>query len=344
MLISSTRRPHGAAVNSSIPSTQKTPDKKEQATLKPLTERWLVGEESYASTQDLVTALGQDAENVAATYVYTTDEAESPFTKSEKIKNAIGSGIHGALGGALAGACAGAIFTLIAGVGDVLGGLMGGRMDGVANSVLTVPLALGTLAGLGVGAAKGFQADNSPTEKAVSGVLNSKSDGLAFYPGGKVDEEVDLKAFASAPTAEVETLEIPKASRLSNAAKGATAAALVPAMLIPLAGPFLPVLAGENAGKELGDRTTLGSGLGALAGVGATAGIIAAISTGGVQGGLMAAGVLGVAGAVIQDRIRAKAPTSVEKRDYGVQWWNNSSGISQHTPHDPEEPHWTEEM
>ena len=304
-------------------TTVQTPQapKQERPVYKPLTEKWTVDTDSFTSTKDLVSK-GDALNNKSATYTYTTSADGAPFTRKEQLANAVGTAFQGATAGAIGGAVVGALISFVAGVGDILGGFMGGRMDGVSRSLLTVPIALGTLGGAAFGAAGGWQMEAKAGESTVRGTLQTENGQVNFYPNGQVQNKVNLTEFQSAPEAPTVQGTAAESKPLVNTLKGAAiGAATVPALMIPLAGMAAGGYVGATAGAALDQRTALGSGLGLAVGVASTAGTIYAINTAGFAGAAGVAAGLAVVGGAIGNAVFQGMESTPTQYASGEQWW-----------------------
>lgn len=306
--------------------------KPEQSQTKPLTERWTVDGASFSSTEALVDKLGPDFDKKAATYTYTTSAPEAPFQGSEKIKNAMGMGIYGAIGGAVGGAVVGGGLAFLSGVGSVLNGLMGGSMgSGAGTAILTVPIAIGATLGAGFAGHAGYNAQPESGERSVEGFLKVEGQEVSFYPGGRVDREVDLNAYKEATTPPLTKPTAEPQDKTKNTLKGAAVGAgLMVGAVVPVVGLGAGAVVGNQVGEAFGDkRTALAPALGTLAGVGVTAGIFGALSTWSQTGNwTVAAGLglgLGVAGAAVGHKVFSDMANQAPSRNYGEQWWNQGS-------------------
>ena len=124
----------------------------------------------------------------------------------------------------------------------------------------------------------------------------------------------------------------PESKPVRNALIGAAAgAAVVPGAFIPLAGLFGPAVIGSKIGDSLDKRTALGGGLGLLGGAAATGASVYALSQVTGYGPsnylplIAVASTLGVAGAVLGDKVLTSMNTVPAHRDYGQQWWSRHS-------------------
>lgn len=89
--------------------------------------------------------------------------------------------------------------------------------------VALILVARGAAIGAVGGAVSGY---SHPVEaqkvSGVAGRLQKKGDSLAFYPGGRVDKEVDVEAYQNAPVApRSERSQVEKQNALLNTLKGA---------------------------------------------------------------------------------------------------------------------------
>ncbi|MCA9776162.1 MAG: hypothetical protein KC800_05575 [Candidatus Eremiobacteraeota bacterium] len=325
MQIQSSKRPVQAQQTLAQPQTKEA---QEQKVFKPFQESWQIGEDTYASTADLVQANGH-LDNVEAVYRFQTEETPAPFTKGERIKNAAGTAIAGAATGAVGGAVVGAGLAILDTAGDILGGFMGGRMNGTSAALVFVPVAIGAAIGAGIGGTSGYKMDPAVSAGEVRGILSKTENGTAFFPNGQVDQKIDLNTFKNAPVPDVTPEQKPESKPVRNALIGAAAgAAVVPGAFIPLAGLFGPALIGSKIGESLDKRTALGGGLGLLGGAAATgAGFYALSQVTGYGPSnylplIAVASTLGVAGAVLGDKVLTSMSTVPAHRDYGQQWWS----------------------
>ena len=217
----------------------------------------------------------------------------------------------------------GAVGSFLGEVGDLFGAFLGGNPSSSSSSLLG-PVLVGASIGLVWSAIDGYQVDNQTAVEKVTGKLVKTGDKAAFYPGGNLDKEVDLKSYQDAPVAPVVEGRQPEPQNaLKNTLKGAGIGA---ACALPLVSYVLPTVAGVRAGQVLGDgRTSLGAGVGVIAGAAATVGGIMAWSQLGVTGGLIAAGGLALTGAALGHKYfseKAKQEAA-PARDFGQQWWTN---------------------
>lgn len=301
---------------------------------KPHTEQWTVDgqTDAFSSTASLVSQ-GEALSGKQATYTYTREAAPAPFTPGEKFANAVGAGLQGAALGAGVGAMVGVGLTVLAGVGDVLGGLMGGRMSGVSSAVMLVPVALGAGIGAVGGGVSGFRAEGPGVDGgSVSGTLQARDGKVFFYPGGQVDQEVNLNEFQSAGEAPLIKPDAVQTNAAFDAVKGAVVgAAMGPAVLVPIVGLGVGGYVGYQAGQALDQRTELGRGLGLTLGLGATAASVAVMrmewgSSSQLKAAGALAGVLGATGAALGHKIFEARAQQAEHHDYGTQWWNKNEG------------------
>jgi len=301
---------------------------------KPHTEQWSVDgqTDAFTSTASLV-AQGESLSGKRATYTYTKEPAPAPFTPGEKFANAVGMGLQGAAIGAGAGAVVGVVLTFIAGVGDVLGGIMGGRMSGVSSAVMLVPVALGAGIGAVGGGVSGYKSEGPGVEGgSVSGTLQARDGKVLFYPGGQVDEEVNLSEFQSAGEAPLIKPALVRTNAAWNAIKGAAiGAAVVPGVFAPIVGMGAGGYVGFQAGKALDQRTELGKGVGLTLGLATTAASVGIMqlemmSAGQLKAAGALAGVLGVTGAVLGNKVFNARAQKPEHHEYGAQWWNKNEG------------------
>jgi hypothetical protein len=317
MQISTTIRP---ASTRQPEAAQPTQDSK--PTLKPLHEKWTVGEDTFNSTQELLANVG-DLHNVEATYHYRAQDEAQPFTLSEKLKNAAGVGMGVSVAGAAGGAVVGGGLVFMAGLADLLNALVGGRSHGAGNALMLVPVAIGTALGAAAGAGIGYSLKANAAMEAVDGVLSREAGEAAFYPKGQVEAKVDLNKFQEATTPPVSPAKIEQAGTVSSVIKGGLAGALMaPASVIPLVGLAIPPVVGYHVGEAVGDRTALGKGAGVLAGAATVVGSYAAMSSGGAQAFAALAGGLALGGAVVGKKVFSEMGSTPARRDYGQQWWN----------------------
>ena len=330
MNISSTRK---LPVKSTVTANSQEQAQQPETQFRPLTERWEVNGESYESTAELL-AGAHTLENAEVTYHYTTEEQAAPFTKSERIKNTIGTGLMGAAAGSVVGAIGGTGLAFMAGVADIVGGFMGGRMQGVSRAVLWVPTLAGAAIGAAIGGSQGYEVDAPEVAGgSVSGLLTNNESGSVFYPNGKVDQKVDLNSFKDAPVPELTAEQRPGSKPVWNAVKGAAAgAAFIPAQFIPLVGLFSGPVVGSMIGDTFDDRTALGAGLGLAAGTGVGVATWYGISqaVGQMHGAnylplaAVATGLI-AGGAALGNKYFTETNTVPAHRDFGEQWWNQKS-------------------
>lgn len=328
MQIISTRVAPKAAPNQKALDAPK-PEETGAPVFKPLSESWSVGEDTYASTADLLAKAG-DADSLAATYNFTTEEKPAVFSGKEKAMNAAGGAILGATAGTVVGGIAGAALGFMSELGDLANGLMGGHMTGTSSAVVLVPLLAGAAIGAVAGGVTGGREQPEAAGGHVTGVLQKSKDGAFFYPDGKVENKVDLNAFKNAAVPELKAEQTAKSSTLKNALLGAAAgAAVLPSQFIPLVGVFGASVAGYQLGKAADRRTSLGAGLGLLGGAAATGGAIWTLNQAMNNGGgwplaLGVAGGMAVAGAAVGAAVMPKTEVVPAHRDYGAQWWNKA--------------------
>lgn len=287
---------------------------------RPLQERWEVGDEIHDSTSALLDSV-ESGQEMPASYVYSTEAPAQPFTQGEKVRNAIGNGLTGGVMGAAAGMGVSGLALVV----SALDSLTGGKE--ASTVTLLAPVVLGAVIGTGFGATQGYLSEVTPEEKSVKGLLKVEDGEIAFYPGQRVDQKVDLKVYSEAelPSPEV----VVEGNAVKNAMKGAVAGAAVTAVgALPVLGPPMAALAGRGAGKLLDRRTSLGAGLGTVAGLGLAAGatmaFFAPLDSTFPYFGAVAAGA-GIAGAVVGYLSTGDA---VPERNYGSQWWNDSQVMS----------------
>ena len=218
-----------------------------------------------------------------AVYRFQTEETPAPFTKSERIKNAAGTAIAGAATGAVGGAVVGAGLAILDTAGDILGGLMGGRMNGTSAALVFVPVAIGAAIGAGIGGKSGYKIDPGVSAGEVRGILSKTENGTAFFPNGQVDQKVDLSTFKDAPVPDVTPEQKPESKPVRNALIGGAAATGASVYA-------LSQVTGYGPSNYLP--------------------LIAVAST------------LGVAGAVLGDKVLTSMNTVPAHRDYGQQWWS----------------------
>ncbi len=295
---------------------------KASAQTRPLTEKWNVDGETFQSTADLV-ASGKTYDKVQANYRYTTEETRELSTGT-RVKNAIGTGLMGAVGGAVGGAFLGALGGLMSDVANILtfqGGAGG-------STELLIPVVGGAVIGGVWAALEGFKDKGEAAVEKITGTLSGKGESLAFYPNGRVQNEVSLGEFQTAKTPELAGKEATPVNGWKSALKGA---GLGVASTIPLVNYVAPAYLGAGIGAQLDKGSRLGSGIGLALGAGATVGIMAATVNFGWAGLAASAGVMGLAGAILapQTAKAAAAEVAQPSRDFGSQWWNKTVASAQ---------------
>lgn len=298
-----------------------SPQTEEEKLTRPVSEKWVVGETTYADTSELLSQLKLDSDNVDAVFHYKKQDEQAPFTQSEKLKNAFGGAVGGAAAGVLGGGLLAGGMAILGFLGDLASVVTRGSGSGITSSALMIPLIGGALIGAASGAVSSYKQTSEPETNTVSGTLGQQNGKLVFYPKGDVKKKVDLEAFNQAETPELKVPEQEEVSVVAETLKGAGAGVLLaPASFIPAAGIAMPFIWGADIGDKLNrGRTSMPGALGALAGLGAAAGSIYAATQHGWTGLAVAAGTLGIAGAVVGNQL-AKAPAFAE-RDFGSQWW-----------------------
>lgn len=322
-------------INVSMPKTQALKAQNKPTLTRPYSESWSVAGETFESTADLVGKLSS-GENIPATFTYRTAETSNPYSKTERIKNAVGQGLIGATAGAAVGGLVGAGLAYLTTIGQMLGSVMGGPMEGVSQAAVLVPLALGAAAGAAIGGGQGYSAEPAQGGGSVTGLLTKNEQGTMFYPGGQVDQKVSLEEFQQAPVPQPAPARTPASRPAANALKGAAlAGATIPAQLVPLGFLATPAL-GYKAGAALDSRTSLGRGLGLAAGTAVGVATIAALNSA-INGGnavplMLAAGGLVLGGAALGDKVFTQPASTSPTRDYGNQWWNTGRDTSPQEP------------
>lgn len=314
------------------PQSPKTPtsqpqEQASQPTLRPVKEQWVVGDKTYTDLASLM-AEQKDLANAAATYKWTAQDKPEPFTLKEKFLNAGGNALMGAGGGALAGAGFAAVGGFFKGLDSALGAFATHQpMRGTSVDFMTPMLICGGVAAA-VGALVGFGGSPENESGEVRGKLSIGDGKAEFFPKGRVENRVDLQAFADSPVPEVSPEIKAESQPVKNAIIGATAgAATVPGAMIPLLGLVIPAGVGSLAGTSLDQRTSFGGAAGIAAGFGVTAATFAALGadTWAPMGAL--AGGLAVGGALFGDKIITGMNSRPAQRNYGEQWWTKHKHV-----------------
>lgn len=165
--------------------------------LRPLTDQWTVGKETFEDTAELLAKFEGSSEALPATYSFKAKVDGPAPTKMEKIKGALRSGLESAIAGTVIGGgvglmihVAGQVLSIVPGNGTLAIG------TGIATGLALVGAAIG---GLG-GAADGYNIDNSEPERNVDGHLKKENGHLRFYPEsqGEFTPSVDLESYQNA--------------------------------------------------------------------------------------------------------------------------------------------------
>lgn len=298
---------------------------------RPEVDWWNVGDKRYDSTADLLKGSSVPADGLDATYHF---RHETQHSRTDTFWDTTG----GVLAGAAIGAgvlVAGAAILGVA--GSILNGLMLGAFNGSGGFSMLGVAGVGAALGGFLGGAAGRSSSTEGFEQGVtvSGkVLNqARPDGSThsmFYPGGQLQNGVDLDEYAKAPAVATagSTEAVP---RWRDALKGAALGAAVPlSALVPLAGPFLPMYMLSKAGGALDCNAHRGGVLGGTAGAALTVGVYAGMNllqggVAGLPGWAIAAGVVGaaaVAGAVAGPRVLPQLrQEKAAQQVYEGQWW-----------------------
>jgi hypothetical protein len=313
-------------ISSSIKTVPQKPQAPTKTLIKPYADVWLVGEESYSSTADLLASKGPQLDGTQAVYRFQTEADKAPFTSRERILNAVGGGLGGAVPGAVAGAFVAGGLLLAAGIIDVLDMMAYGDGISVSTALVAVPTVIGAAIGATVGAKDGYALNGEAASQEIAGILKTDGEKLSFYPNGELQREVDLQAYQNAEEAKLSKPETKPQNALWNSLKGAAVgAALVPAQVIPLLGLAAPAMVGSRVGEAMDKRTELGRGLGLFTGAALTAAGIGLANAQIVPTGklaLLAAGGLGIAGAALGHTVFSNMADQPASLQYGQQWWN----------------------
>ncbi len=281
---------------------------------RPLTDEWDVNGETFQSAGDLVDS-GRSFDNIPTTYRYTVEES-TRLSQSQRLKNAIGSGLLGAAAGAAGGA-------LVAGIGSAMSEVVDLIFRQSTDSGIgpLLPLAAGAVFGIAA-AVDGYRKSGGADVHEVEGLLSGKGEGLSFYPDGQVNREVSLARYQNAKTPELSEDKVPQpVNTWKSALKGAGIGVF---SALPVVNFAAPAIAGGIYGRQLDRNSSLGMSIGLTAGAAASVAIYTATSQFGLPGLAVAAGTLGVAGAILKpmsDRAAAAAEAA-PRREFGEQWWN----------------------
>lgn len=300
----------------------------QQKQIKPHTEAWNVGQDTFDSTADLVAAADR-LDGKEAVYRFTTEPDSAPYSRGEKAMNVVGGALAGTIPGAVGGALLGTGLTLVVGGIQLLeqAAFYGPGAD-PSLALLWVPTLAGTAIGAVVGGKEGGRLGAEAAVQKIPGTLRIEGERLAFYPNNKIDQRVDLNTYQNAEEAPLVFPEPKPQNAIWNATRGAAiGAALVPAQLIPLVGVAAPTYLGAKVGEILDDRTALGTGLGAVAGAALTIGGIALANNRAIPQGKLALafmGGLGLVGAALGHTVfsRQAEQEAAPYHDFGQQWWN----------------------
>lgn len=286
--------------------------------IRPNVEWWEVNGQHFDSTADMVKNASLPPTGLDATYHFRD---KTTYTPEDARHDTINGLVGGAGAGALIGGAGALALNLVAGVFTIFtGGLFG--MPAFVS--VGLPALVGAGIGAVIGAVEGRKGGKEDFEQGsqISGKVVPGTAGPTFYVGGHLDNAVDMASFATAQPAAAAPPVAPVA-KWKDALKGAAIGAALPfTVFVPLLGIFIPAAVGARAGAALTPR---GGMLGAAAGVGITAGSIAAGHTSlGVTGLAIGAGVGAAAGAllgpVVLPRMRqAEAEDGVTRG----QWWRS---------------------
>ncbi len=319
-------KPQGSPVAEESPGA---PAPADDTLFKPPVDWWQTDSQRYGSTGELVDSLTVGSPPVNASYYFR--ESGAKFTLSSKMadvvaKSAVGAALCSA---ALAGGA------LVVNVALLLENMLTYYPPALQN------LSLGTagLIGAGIGAAaglgyalfnKGVHNEAPVPTASISGqvVKSSTPDGdqVNFYPGGNVNQAVNLSDYANAgdpPPAQ----EVPGQPWYKDVAKGALYGAAGPlSIMVPVIGAFIPTAVTSAMGHDVSGGTTAGSVAGAAVGIATTAGTIAAgVNIGGLPGLAVATGVSSMGGATLGPVIFPKIrQAEAEYARWDGQWWRNS--------------------
>lgn len=280
----------------------------------PEAEWWDVGGKRYDSTSDMLRSYQASADGVDATYHF---RHETTYTKHDATWDTAAGAMTGAAVGAGAAGLGVAALEILGVVGEIMM---------LSSRSASLPVLGPVLVLAGVGAAIGGAAARSSAREdfeqgtAVSGKILTNGGRDVFYPGGQLNGGVDLDAYAKS-VAPPGSVAVPAEPAWKDALKGAAAGATLPAStLIPLAGPFLPTIAGSHVGSAIDGKR--GGVLGAAAGVAATVGTYTALNTVGLAGFGVLTAASAVAGAALGPkalpRMRQAAADDAVTAD---QWW-----------------------
>lgn len=303
----------------SYPQVAQAPASQAKPATKPLTEQWVVGKETFASTSELLDKLGQQSD-VQAIYRFSTSETQVPFSDTERVQNAIGYGLVGTTGGAALGGFLGLVLNSVESLNAYAGG-----PAGMPLKALVVPALVGAaIAGAGA-AAYGVQVDANPKLQSITGTLDTSGAQALFTPQGQPEKQINLSEYQNAMTPELVDGTSAEVSDLRGALTGAAlGAGSVLATLTGSPGLIIGGLAGGTVGASTNDRTMLSTGVGVAAGIAATAGIGAMALTGNSTGLLLATGAAAVGGALVGKQVLTARESTPASRDYGEQWWNKN--------------------
>lgn len=311
-----------------ILTTQAAPARAQQQ-VKPHSDSWQVGSRTFSTTSDLV-ANADQFDGQAATYRFKTGPDGAPFSSREKVQNIVGGALAGSVPGAAGGALLGGGLVAIAAAADLLNQAIWYAPPAALSAALVlVPAVAGAAIGAVVGAREGARFSPQAPTSQITGQLKTEGDRVAFYPGNRTDQRVDLTSYQGAGEAELVRPESPRPDPIVSSLKGAAVGVgLVGVQIVPLVGVAAPTVVGGMVGEALDKRTLLGVGLGSFAGAALTVGSVALAATGAVSTGSLALGataLLGVTGLALGPSVFARLTEKEPYFDYGQQWWNSKS-------------------
>lgn len=285
---------------------------------KPVFEAWTLNDSDVGlSTADVV-KLGEKANDVPATYHFTTQASPAQFTTGEKVGNALGMGVQSAVAGAAFGAGLGVGLAFLDGLGDLANLFLGGRGGGTSKLVVLIPTLLGAVGAGVAGTVAGYKQEARPEGGELPGTLKAQGDSVRFYPHGQISREVNLNEYQTATQAPWSQPEQGSSQTVAQRVVGAAVGAALPvASFMPLASGF----AGYKIGERMDTRTELGKGLGIALGVGLSAASWTAAQLGGWQAVAALSVGMGALGAVVAPQAYRSEP----QYQAGQQWWTPPS-------------------